>query len=123
MISVKRTVDFFNAARYAVVVRTSLEPDGRCIQEGTKRVQDIPRCTQMLHWGHSEVSTMMDFGPIIYAVLLVYVVGGILCLVLLSLGAWGIATCAKRLHEKKPRKTHRVQRIRSFLHLPHHGRA
>ncbi len=66
---------------------------------------------------------IVDFGPIIYAVLLGYVVGGILCLVLLSLGAWGIATCAKRLHERKPRKIAGVQKIRSFLHLPQHGRA
>ena len=67
---------------------------------------------------------IVDFGPIIYAVLLGYVVGGILLLVLLSLGAWGVATCAKRLLEKKrPSKIAGARRSRSFFHLPQHGRA
>lgn len=66
---------------------------------------------------------IVDLGPVIYAVLMLYVAGGIVLVVLGSLGAWGIAACAKKLHQKTPRPRTRAYRFRSILHLPQHGRA
>jgi hypothetical protein len=52
---------------------------------------------------HEEGPMLIDMRPVVYGTLTIYVVGGILCAVLLSLGAWGLTTGLKRLHEREPR--------------------
>jgi len=66
---------------------------------------------------------IIDLGPIIYGILLIYVVGGILCAVVLSLGAWGLTTLVKRLREPNPRNRAERKEIGSFSPAPQHGRA
>jgi hypothetical protein len=66
---------------------------------------------------------IIDLGPIIYGTLAIYAVGGIFCVVLLSLGAWGLANGLKRLHERIPRDRVTEREIKSLSHSPQHGRA
>jgi len=66
---------------------------------------------------------VFDMGPIIYVTLTLYVVGGILCAVVLSLGAWGVARLVKRVQEHGSRQAGSRRRIGPFSHSPQHGRA
>jgi len=63
---------------------------------------------------------VIDLGPIIYMILLVYAVCGIFLVGLLSLGTWGLMKYVKRVREKYAGTRENRQLIRPFSHSHQH---